>query len=503
MVEYDLAKVVVAGSSPVSRFLFLYNINMNNSLLKYKRVFYFFNEICNIPHSSGNTKLLTKYIINFSKKNKLDYYSDLVGNIIIFKNKNNHRDSIILQSHIDMVYQSNNDIKQKNINLIIDNNYIRAKDTTLGADNGIGVAMMLAILENKNIKNSIEAIFTVDEEIGFIGAKHLDINKLSSKYMINLDSFGDSTFIVGSAGGNRLECNILLNRKVFKGNSYLLKIGGLISGHSGDDINKGRANANIIVGYILKYLLNDFDFRIYSIKGGSLDNVITKEAEIILVFNKKHKYDNILKKIKQIEKILKDKYLNIEKNLFINIISYKLKDYSCFNNKSIRQIVKFLINSHTNGVQKTEGVLIRSSLNLGIIRTFENLIKFSFCLRSMFEYEKKDLINNLKKLTKNLNCTFKVKDNYKSWKFKKKSKLRDLMVKVYKNFYKKHPKIEVVHAGLECSLFLNKIKNLDCISIGPNIFNAHTCEEKVEIKSIENTYNFLIRVLKYIDDFGI
>ena len=456
-----------------------------------EKVFEFFKEFSKIPHGSGNTKQISDYLVNFAKERNLEHYQDEVNNVIIIKEEGlgfENTPAVIIQGHMDMVCAKEpdctKDMEKEGIDIITDSEYMYAKGTTLGGDDGIAVAYALALLDSDEAYPRLEVVITVDEEIGLIGASAIDLSMLKGNTMINIDSEAEGIFTAGCAGGLRTDCEFNIAREISEKDTFKITLSGLQGGHSGIDINKGRLNANKIMGEILSYLN---DIRIVSVNGGNADNVITSSCVAIV------KADAV-----DVSKI-EEKYKDIEPNIKI-AVEKTICDCKAMDKVSTEKFIK-LINEYPNGVQAMhtdiEG-LVKTSLNMGIVKTEDNSFNIAFSVRSSADADKYALTDKLKEITVNFGGSATVRGDYCGWDYKKDSKLRELMCDIYRRQYKKEPVIDIIHAGLECGIISSKIKNLDCISIGPDLFDIHTPKERLNLKSAERVWNFVKAVLKEI-----
>jgi len=463
--------------------------------LKPERVFYYFEDICSIPHGSGNTKRISDYCVNFAKNNDLEFIQDKLNNVIIKKPASSGYEShpsVIIQGHLDMVCEKEDNLdfnfETDSLNIATDGETIFAKGTTLGGDDGIAIAMALAILEDKNaVHPPIEAVFTTDEETGMDGAIGLDTSVLTSKTLINVDSECEGVLTVSCAGGARADIEIPLNKTECNKKAYKVVLDGLIGGHSGAEIDKGRLNSNILMGKFLSSL--DFDYCINDIHGGLKDNAIPRLTECIILT------DGNLKNAA--EKFANQNKVDTDPDLNITVTDYDTQAVA-FDSQSSKTIAKYLsevVNGIVSMSDDIEG-LVQTSLNLGIMKCKVDSIYTSFAVRSSLKAEKTELLNRLEQTARQFNAKFSTHSHYPAWEFKKQSRLRDTMVKTYKEMYNKEPIVEAIHAGLECGLFSDKIENLDAVSIGPDMESIHTTEEKLFIKSVERTYEYLLQILK-------
>lgn len=461
------------------------------------KVFEFFEELSKIPHGSGNTKKISDFCVDFAKARNLWVYQDELNNVIIKKNASagyENREPIILQGHLDMVCEKdpdcNIDFEEDGLELFIDGDLIGAKGTTLGGDDGIAVAMVLSILDDNTLSHPpIEAVFTVDEETGMFGAAGLDVSYLSSKTLINIDSEDEGVFTVSCAGGAR--CCIRLKseyEEVLK-TSYKINVSGLIGGHSGVEINRGRLNANAVMSKLIAFLSERLSIEFVSIDGGSKDNVITRECEAVITSD--NSFSDLENVIKEFEKSI---YAESDPNLKILIAPFEKVKAS----KNSDNIIKLLSNLLQGVIKMSEDIanLPETSLNLGVCSTTENEVKFTYSVRSCKNSERDKLLTKLKEIALSSGAEFSQSGVYPAWEYRKESQLRDVMIDVFKQMYKKEPIVEAIHAGLECGLFCDKIENLDAVSFGPNLYDIHTSRERMSISSVNRCYDMLLQVLK-------
>lgn len=467
-----------------------------------KNIFKYFGEISKIPHGSGNMSDIADYCVDFAKRHNLKYYRDEANNVIIYKKASSGYEKaspVILQGHLDMVCQksldSNIDFLNDGISLIEDGDFLKAKGTTLGGDNGIAVAMILCILESKELCHpAIEAVFTTDEEIGMLGAVALDVGKLSAKRMINLDSEEDDILTVSCAGGSDFVAKIPVVRKSKNGTTLLITLHALKGGHSGVDINKNRYNADILAADLLKTLQGKCDFSIISIDGGDKANAIPTTADIkistknpiALIDNASKWYDLVYENISADEPdfSVKVKYMGEGDSLVMSDDTQsKIIDY---------------LNSVPNGVIKmSEEIenLVETSLNLGILKTEENSVTSHFAMRSNKDSQLLNLEKEMKIFSAEFTNYIECFGHYPAWEYKADSCLREVYKKCYKQINGMDCKVEAIHAGLECAVFSSRIKGLDCISMGPNLFDVHTVNEKLSVSSAVKTYELLLQIL--------
>ncbi len=464
-----------------------------------KRVFEIFKEITAIPRGSGNMKAVSDYCVKFAEENSLKYIRDEFDNIIIFKGANGESsEPIILQGHLDMVCQQTADsIHNFDISgpeIIIDGDFFRANRTTLGADNGIAVALILAILENNEITHPpIEAVFTVDEEIGMVGAIALDASPLKSKRMINLDSEDDDTVTVSCAGGRDFLVSLPKKTEAYDGNEIKISLFGLKGGHSGVEIDKGRVNANIIAGRFLNHLYNIADFRLCDINGGDKGNAITPKCDMVI----SSENTDLIKEAESYLNLIKSE-ISAREPQFDFCINVSGETDKAFTKELTEKIIFLLLNA-PNGIMEMSAEingLVETSLNLGILKTDEEKIFIDFSLRSNKSSAIDFLCERLSSLAKSVGADFETAGHYPPWEYRPNSELQELYVKTYEEFYGRVPKIEAIHAGLECGVFDSKIEGLSAIAVGPQMFDVHTVNERLSISSTERFVELIVKVLE-------
>lgn len=467
--------------------------------LEPKNVFHFFEEISAIPHGSGNTKQISDWLMNFARHRNLEAYQDDLNNVIIIAKASEgyeNAEPIILQGHIDMVCEKapdcKKDMKREGLDLAVNGDTIYAKGTTLGSDDGIAVAIMLAILDDKTIlRPRLETIFTVDEEIGMLGASGLDVSVLKGRRMLNLDSEIEGVFTVSSAGGNVTQCTLPIKRETFSGKTLSITVGGLRGGHAGIEINKGLANANILLGRVLYAVKTNL--RLISVSGGLKDNAIPREATAKIVTDDAETFSKICA---DLERQIKNEYRITDPDIFISINKCEMSEP--MDEESTRKIISFLT-CLPNGIQTMSADipgLVQTSLNLGILKTTNANVTASSGVRSSLDSEKQMLVNSLTCLTEMLGGNVKIFGDYSGWEYQKNSPLRDLLTEVFTEQYGYAPKFESIHAGVECGIFASKLSGFDCVSIGPTLTEIHTYREKLHIASVQRLWKMILEVLK-------
>ncbi len=464
-----------------------------------ERVFYYFEEISKIPHGSHNTSHIADYLVNFANEHKLFCYRDAYNNVVIKKKATKgleDRPTVIIQGHTDMVAEklpnSDKDMSTEGLELYRDGDFLRARGTTLGGDDGVAVAYALALLESADIPHpAIEALFTSDEEIGLIGASALDTSVLDGKIMINIDSDDEGIFTVGCAGGARVDYELAVSRSPVTGQKYKLTVSGLMGGHSGMEIGKGRGNAIKLLAEALSAIGT---VRLASISGGNADNAIPRECTALFVTE-----SDIDKVITDTEKKFKERYKISDSDVTVTLVKADF-DLQTLDEESTKKVLG-IINDNKSGVVSMsadiEG-LVESSQNLGIVRLEDEVLKCTFSVRSSKASAKSALVSDLGTVASRYGADISVRGEYPAWEYKKDSKIRDIACKVYSEMYGKEAEVIVIHAGLECGIFSDKIEGLDCISLGPDNYDIHTTEEHLSISSTARVYEFLKIVLAEI-----
>lgn len=467
-----------------------------------------FSNICSIPHPSKHEESILAHIISFAQSHNLQYKQDNIGNICIHKSATTgfeDCETVCLQAHVDMVPQKNSNTVHNFITdpiiPFIHENVVKARNTTLGADNGIGLAAILAVLESNDISHGpIEALFTVDEETGMSGAKNLEHSFLSAKYLINTDTEEKNEITIGCAGG--LDANFVWNiTHTEVPVEYIrckISISGLHGGHSGFEIHLGRANANILAIEAWQILQKSIPTLLFSIRGGNMRNAIPREAELEVAIPKQSKQtcSDILSLF--IARIKKE-HSTSDPHCVIDI-EYLEKPLQCIESKQASLILQALTVC-PNGVISFEDAargIVRTSTNLSIIDTQSNKLEVNCLLRSFDTKEKYELAKNMEKIFSSHQASCVFIGDYPGWKPQWDSPFVKIVAQVSKQVYGSEPHIHAVHAGLECGIFLGIFPEIACISFGPNISNPHSPDEQVEIESVAQFWRVLLGVLQAI-----
>ena len=478
--------------------------------LEPKAVFHYFEEICQIPHGSGNMDKISSYLEQFAKDRRLFHIRDKADNVIIVKEATagyEDVEPIILQGHMDMVAvktaDCDIDLGKDALRLKTDGDYVSAEGTSLGGDDGIAVAYILALLDSDEIVHPrIEAVMTTDEEVGLDGARAIDLSMLKAKRMLNIDSEEEGILLTSCAGGLRTDCHLPVNVENRPSDMvcFDVRVEGLMGGHSGTEINKERGNAIKILGITLQQLLTKFPFHVIDIDGGEKDNAIAIAAHAVVCVAKDKK--NVFEQeIERIAEEAKNEYQSKEKNLCIHAVSIKIEKEYMFDNKSTANVAAFLT-TMPNGVlamsADIEG-LVETSLNAGIMKSAcgaQNEVVVSLSVRSAIESSKRKVNLQLDTLTKAFGGYTESHGDYPGWQYNPDSKLRADMVRIYKKMFGKDVKVEALHAGLECGVMIAKIPGLDCVSFGPDIYDIHTTDERLSISSTARMWEYLLEIMK-------
>ncbi|HKL66612.1 MAG TPA: aminoacyl-histidine dipeptidase [Bacteroidales bacterium] len=474
------------------------------------KVWQYFDEICKIPRLSKNEDRIRNYLIELAGRYKLEYKTDKAGNLLIVKPADpgyERRKSVLLQSHMDMVGEKDASTEHNwdkdPIKPYIDGNWVRAKDTTLGADDGIGIAAQLAVLSDPGIKTGqVECLFTVDEETGMTGAIELEKNFFKSKILLNLDSEDEGELFIGCAGGIDTVAEIpyttepVINDSV----SYSLEITGLQGGHSGDEIHKGFANSVKLMTRLLLTLTEKYGIRISYFNGGNLRNAIPREAFASVTCEKKYA-DSIPGEVDSFLKEVKEKYSDTEPGIIIKALKTdvpaKLID------KNTHASLLSALDKCPHGViawsEDMEG-LVETSTNLASVKFIDDHIKIVTSQRSSVESAKKEISGRINKIFSVNNANVFHSDGYPGWKPDTNSEILAITASSYRSLFKSEPVVRAIHAGLECGLILEKYPGLDMISFGPTILGAHTPQERLDIKTTKKFWDLLVDVLKNIPE---
>ena len=470
--------------------------------LEPQAVFAYFEKLCSIPHGSGNTKLISDYLVSFARENGIQYIQDDLNNVILFTPGTcgyEDHPAVIIQGHMDMVCEKDADcpidMEQQGLDITHDGQWVFANGTTLGGDNGIAVAYILALLADNSIAHPpIEAVITVDEETGMYGAAGIDLSMLKGRTLINADSEDEGIFTVSCAGGARGTITLPVTRRAVYGPCIKLTVEGLQGGHSGVEIHKNRANANKVMGILLERVQKLMPLCLTKFSGGAKDNAIPRSCQVTLVAMGIH-LERINEITENLQKEIREQF--DEPDAIVRGDDVDALGGNALTTEDTAKVIALLCDV-PNGVQSwsqdIEG-LVQTSLNLGVAELSEEL-RLTFAVRSSVNQEKRVLLDQLKALAEKYEGNYSETGDYPAWEYRKDSTLRDVMVETYRRMFQKEPQVVAIHAGLECGLLSEKLPGLDCVSIGPDMQDIHTSRERLNIASTERTWKFLLEILK-------
>lgn len=469
----------------------------------------YFYDLTQIPRPTHHTEAVRQYIRDFATNLSLNYDEDAVGNIVIRKPASSGYEQapvVIIQSHVDMVPQANSNVKhdflKDPIDAYIEGNIVTARDTTLGADNGIGVAAMLALLADASLKHpALEALFTVDEEEGMVGAFELQPGFLKGKILLNLDTEDEGELCIGCAGGADITATFGYKdeENVYTEDvAYQITLKGLRGGHSGGEIHLGRANANKLMFRFLKEAVRECDARLASVNGGSLRNAIPREAFAVLIVDK-DRAEELEDLVRQYQEIYKEEYQDIE-----NAISFTAQkgDFpATLLPQEIQDAVIHAVEACQNGVismlTSFPGI-VETSSNMARVQTEPGKITVSFLARSSSESRKEQICSAIESAFSLAGAKVEIGNNYPGWQPDAHSKVKDVMAELFEKMFGRKAHVNVVHAGLECGIILGSTPGLDIVSFGPTIKAPHSPDEYVEIDTVERFWKFLVATLEHI-----
>ena len=473
--------------------------------LEPKGVFKYFEEICGIPHGSGNTAAMTDYLMKFAEDRGIEARRDEIGNVVMRKPATpGYEDvpGVIIQGHMDMVAvktpDSSKDMATEGLDLAVDGDYIYAINTSLGGDDGIAVAYGLAVMDADDLEHpEVEVIITVDEETGLFGAKAIDISDIRGRRFLNIDSEEEGIFLTSCAGGARVKGALPVDMASVNGKKINVAVKGLQGGHSGADIHRERGNALALLARTLYHASKEVKFNIAGFYGGTVENAIPREAfaEVVLAAEDAAKF---MANVRAVEAVLKVEYATRDAGIYVEITEEAEDAYAVYSDVTTTNLLHLLTAAPVGVQAMSQDVagLVETSLNLGVVECDDQAVTIQYSVRSAVESAKVALLEKLEIIFKMVGASFNTSGEYPGWAFRVDSPLRDKMVRVYEEMYGVKPEIQAIHAGLECGLFLGKNPDLDCISFGPNMCSIHTTEEKLSISSTKRTWEFLVAVLK-------
>lgn len=497
---------------------------MDINELSPSEVFSYFQEICAIPHGSGNTGMIADYCLEFAKLHGLKARKDAADNVVIFKaGSSGYEDCepVILQGHLDMVCEKEPDcdidMSVQSIKACTDGKMVWADGTTLGADDGIAVAFILAVLASDTIAHPpIQAVLTSDEEIGMLGARDLDTSDLTAKRLINIDSESEGILYVSCAGGVRAECDIPVayedaagwvaggeqddNASDAAGNGQVcfeVKISGLAGGHSGVEIHKQHTNAIRLLASLLSHASGAADFRLVSLSGGGKENAIPKEAKAV-VSVRSCDATTFEQSIKESEAVWMQEIRATEPHAKIEVEKTDAAADKVLNSHSTANVIYALWLSPDGVYKMSQEIkgMVQTSLNLGTVYLDADKLVYKYLIRSNTAAGKKLLIERVTTFVKHLSGKVVTMSDYPAWEYKSDSQLRRICVESFTNVYGHEPEVTSIHAGLECGILAGKMPGVDMISFGPTLESVHTPDECMNVASVERTWEYLLEILK-------
>ena len=467
---------------------------------KYEKLITFFKELSKVPRNSKKEERIAEFLCNFAKERNLWYRKDNFNNVLIKRKTSigyEDRKTIMFQAHTDMVCEKTKDSTHNfdtdPIEIIDEGDILRAKDTTLGADDGIGVAYLLLLLDDKDIKlPAIECLFTTQEEIGMNGARAFDYSDINASYLINLDGEEENTAIVGCAGGVSVNYSKVVKQEKCKGKAYKLEISGLYGGHSGVDIDKGRTNSNLLVALLLEKIS---DIKIVSFNGGSKDNAIANRSEIIFLssLNVKSIIDKNLSGVT---------FKNEDKNVEINVSILDDTEYNYISNGESLKFLSLIRGLRQNVIEYSKDIegLVETSGNIGVVNIQNGKISIVESLRSSVDEKRDEIKEYNNNLASSLEYEIKEEGEYPGWKYNKNSKLEKIYIQAYKKYHNNElPIVCAIHAGVECGMIYEKLPHLDMISLGPDVKDVHTVNEKLYLLSCKTLLKTLLEIINNLD----
>lgn len=464
----------------------------------------YFKQISKIPRASFDEERIADYLVDFANNRNLEVIRDEFNNVIIKKPASvgyEEAEPVILQGHTDMVAEKNKDsdhnFETDPLTLIEEDGWLRADGTTLGADDGVAVAYMLAVLDDKELKHPpLECVFTVQEEVGLIGAVNLDVTPLKGRRLIGLDSSGEHQTTISSTGGSRAVVTYPYRYEKTYKDRITIRIKGLKGGHSGQDIDKERGSANKLAGQIFFDLLSRFEIGLNSIEGGLKENAIPRESE--LVIGTKHDLvEPINQRLEELQNDIKDMLLISDPDFYLEVVN-EVKDTYTLNhsqNREFARLWQLLPYGYFHKSLVIEGLTL-SSMNIGTIRTEENQILFGLSIRSPQPFMMKNTHNTVQVAADLCNAEVEFTSGYPGWNYDPNSKLRETLLDTYKSIYNQDMVLEATHGGLELGIFKGKIPELDIVAFGPIMHDIHTPQERLDIDSFKRTYKLLTSLLE-------
>ena len=472
--------------------------------LEPKALFKYFEDLTQIPRPSYQEKVVSDYVVGFAKEHGLEYYQDDLWNVIIIKPASEGYENVpavILQSHLDMVAIKDEDSKvdpsTQPLDIYIDGDKVRARGTTLGADDGLGVALTLAILDDDTLKHPrIEAVFTIQEEVTMAGAAGLDVSHLTAKRMMNLDGDRTGVFMVGCAGGSNGNAVVPLESGLCELKTVNVRVDGMHGGHSGAQMYKGLANSNHLMGRVLYAFSQETGLRLISAEGGQKPNAIAN-CTIAKIAVPQQDVEKLSSVAEELQEAFGKEFKKTESGIRVTVTE-EGNACTALTEESTKKAIQFLLLAPDGIVSMEKEIpnLVQTSANFGVLRINEKELDATVSVRSMFHSEKMMVQDQVRVLAEMLGGSFEIKGMYVSWEYREDSPLRDLMAKVYEDLNGEPPIMHQVHNGLECGLLISKIPGLDCVSNGCWMDDVHTTRESLGISGTAASWKYFTTVLE-------
>lgn len=472
--------------------------------LEPKEVIRFFREMSEIPHGTYNVDRISDYLADFARERKLSFIQDALKNVIIFKEATKGYEGlepVIIQGHMDMVTvkDADADIDMATEGLCLDykDGFIYAHKTSLGGDDGIALAMALAILDSNEIPHPpLEVVCTVNEEVGMDGALGIDLSPLKGKKLLNIDSEEEGVLTVSCAGGIRVSGEISFTRSNEFGTPVFISIEGLKGGHSGTEIHLKRANGAHLLADILGKISSKYDIFLNGMYAGEKDNAIPNNGSAEILVSGLGDIDEFMSLIQKINDEINLEYEGREDDIYIEVGIQTEGEEECLSKADTEKVIDYIQSVPDGVISMCEGIdMVETSLNLGILRLNEDFLKCDYALRSSVKAAKGELVKKVTAITEDFGGQWETFGDYPAWEYLKESPLRDKMVEIFERQYGHKPVVEGVHAGLECGILSEKIPGLEAVSFGPNLLDIHTTRERMDVESVKRTWEYLKAIL--------
>ncbi len=473
--------------------------------LKPGKVFQFFEEICQIPHGSGHVDAISDYLVAFARDRDLEYHQDKWKNVILMKEATagyEDADPVMIQGHMDMVAVADDDadidMQKDPLRLGVDGDFVYARGTSLGGDDGIAVAYALAILDSDDIPHpKLEVVFTVDEEVGMDGAREIDLSMCRAKRMLNIDSEEEGYLLTSCAGGASFRAELPWKRRMVRGVRCVLSVSGLQGGHSGTEIDKERGNANVLLARIMYRLSGKMPADLYEVSGGQKDNAIPNAASVTFVMQEADRAV-LSEELDSLRREIANELRVKDPGFAVDCEEQGRCELSCVEKEDAQKLWEMILTLPCGvcGMSASVSGLVETSLNLGIVQSEESGALLRYGVRSSVASRRDLLLEQLKILTRRFGAAGHVSGLYPGWEYREESPLRETMKTIYREMFGKDVVVQAIHAGVECGFFAEKIPGLDCVSFGPDILDIHSTRERLSISSAERMWRYLLAVLE-------